>query len=228
MVFISVFLTAQNKQEYYVEIKPGNDLGTIQKTTKNDGAITITSNNSAFSNFLNAKQLYHFDKAFPGAVSDLLRRTYLLILEENEAFTDFMLRSEVKDIIMLEKPMLGSTYPNDYIEMLDENLPNTAMELIKAPLAWTITKGDPNILVGVVDTKFDLSHEDLQGQIVMDLNDGNSSIYHGTGFASMVAAKTNNGRGMASIGYNTKMVTADNYGNAARVWEFHKFLESRL
>lgn len=221
IAFASIFGTAQNTQEYYLGIKSGHDLGPIQKTINNDGTISITSNNNSFSSFINAKQVYHFDKAFPGAISTLLQRTYLLILDENEVFTDFMLRNEVEDIELLEKPMLASMYPDEYIELLDENLPNTAMELIKAPLAWTITKGDnSNILVGVVDTKFDLNHEDLEGQIVLNLNDGNSTTHHGTGVASMVAAKTNNGKGMASIGYNTKLVTADFYGRyATRVWE---------
>ncbi|CAM3261712.1 Thermophilic serine proteinase [Aequorivita lipolytica] len=219
VAFSSVLLTAQNTAEYYLEIKTGYDLGTIQKTNNIDGTITITTNINNFSNFVNTKEVYHFDKAFPGAVSSILQKVYLLILEENEIFTDFMLRSEVENILLLEKPELAGFYPNDYTEILLENLPNTAMELINAPLAWTITQGDPNILVGVVDSKFDLNHEDLIGQIVLDLDDSSGGVSHGTSVASLVAAKTNNGIGIPSIGFNTKLVTADQYGNSSRVWQ---------
>lgn len=143
-----------------------------------------------------------------------------MILEFDEIFTDFTFRDEVKNILALDKPNMASMYPNDYIEMIDENFPNTALELIKAPLAWTITKGNPNILVGVADTKIDLNHEDLQGQIIDEIILYGHSIPHGTGVASMVAAKTNNGLGMASIGYKTKLVVASCNGNSyGSLWD---------
>lgn len=85
-----------------------------------------------------------------------------------------------------------------------ENLPNTTLELIKAPLAWSITQGDPNILVGVVDSYYDLDHEELQGKIALNMDDSADTYSHGTGVASSIAGNTDNGVGIASIGYKTR------------------------
>lgn len=219
-LFCSFFLNAQVLKEYYLEIKTGYNLGEIQKTINSDGSISITTNLNDFSNFVNNKEVYDFKKAFSTSITPRLQRVYLIILEEKEPFSDFLLRNEVKNIIALGEHELVGHYPNDYNELLFENPPNSALELIKAPLTWTITKGDPNILVGIADTKLDLNHEDLQGQIVDEILLYGASISHGTSVASMIAAKTDNGKGMASLGYNTKVVSAScNGGSYASLWE---------
>src|SRR5690606_16425422 len=80
--------------------------------------------------------------------------------------------------------------------------------LVRAPWAWTITKGNPNILVGISDTKFDFSHEELAGKVDYYINLGTSSTKHGTGVANKVAGGTNNSKGISSIGYNTQLAVA--------------------
>jgi len=102
--------------------------------------------------------------------------------------------------------------------LIFENLANPALELMKAPLAWTITQGNPNVLIAIVDGGTNITHEDLQGKIVQNLDDSNFPLSHGTAVASLAAANTNNGIGMAAIGYNCRLVTADIY-NTARVLE---------
>jgi subtilisin family serine protease len=72
--------------------------------------------------------------------------------------------------------------------------------------AWDITKGDPNVLVGVIDNGFDFFHPDLKGQLIpgfyapggyhteIFVNNG-----HGTLASSIIGAKGNNGIGMAGL-----------------------------
>ncbi len=54
-----------------------------------------------------------------------------------------------------------------------------ALRFIHAPQAWEVTRGDPQVVVGVIDTGVDYLHPDLQGQIWVnekeDLN-GNGTL----------------------------------------------------
>ena len=45
------------------------------------------------------------------------------------------------------------------------------LDIIKAREAWDITKGDPAIVIGVVDTGGDLDHPDLQGKLAINSAD---------------------------------------------------------
>jgi len=81
------------------------------------------------------------------------------------------------------------------------------LRLINVPCAWTITTGNPNVLIGIVDTGFNTEHEDLRNQIVYAFGPPGVGSSHGTAVASVAAAETNNGRGMAGVGYNSRIVT---------------------
>ncbi|MDP4038788.1 MAG: S8 family serine peptidase, partial [bacterium] len=93
---------------------------------------------------------------------------------------------------------------------------------ISAPAAWDITTGSSSVKVAVLDTGFGLNHQDLASKF--DLANGwdfihndNSPmagtdnwngqfVYHGTMTAGLAAAATNNGLGVASIGWNVKIL----------------------
>lgn len=106
---------------------------------------------------------------------------------------------------------------------------------IKAAEAWDITKGDPDIVIGIIDTGVYWHHPDLEGNIwtntgeIPDNNiddDNNGYIddvhgwdfgsgdndptedapVHGTHVAGIAAAVTNNSTGIASIGFKTKIM----------------------
>ncbi|HDZ58987.1 MAG TPA: hypothetical protein ENH47_02815, partial [Ignavibacteriales bacterium] len=110
---------------------------------------------------------------------------------------------------------------------------------IKATLAWDITKGDTNIVIGIVDTGVDWDHPDLGANIWMNwdeipnngIDDDNNGFVddirgwdfgglhgtpdnnpmedrpdHGTHVAGISSAVTDNGVGIASIGFNSKIM----------------------
>jgi hypothetical protein len=84
-----------------------------------------------------------------------------------------------------------------------------SLRLIGAGDAWTITKGCPDVIVGVVDTEFDTNHVDLrttfEGVYGTRLPVAVTDTTHGTNMTSGIATGTNNGVGIAGIGYNTRV-----------------------
>jgi thermitase len=89
---------------------------------------------------------------------------------------------------------------------------------VQASSAWDITTGSPGVTVAVLDTGVDFSHPDLQGKIVASVNFSDSTTAsdvngHGTHVAGIVGAATNNGQGIAGLGYNTTVVNVKVMGD---------------
>ena len=162
--------------------------------------------------------------SWPGAKSATLRKVFEVHLDGDAN----ALRDTLQALAMFNNVVLcdyyvtaGCTNPlstNDpYVANAASGnvlLSNTDQHLVlmDAYCAWTITKGSPDIIVGVVDTEFDINHEDLEGQI-LSVSHNNSVHAHGTSVAGCVAAIPNNNVGIAGIGYHTKVkgYTTANY-----------------
>lgn len=106
--------------------------------------------------------------------------------------------------------------------------------LIQAYAAWDSTFGDTNIVIGITDSGTDTDHVDLQGNIKYNYADpidgvdndfdgfidnyrgwdlgendndpSTTSSHHGIYVAGLAAAVTNNGEGVAGIGFNCKFL----------------------
>ena len=95
---------------------------------------------------------------------------------------------------------------------------------IGAAEAWAVTRGDPNMLVAVVDTDVDASHPDLAGKVITGPNftcaaDAAQTAEgcqpdnvpdpegHGTAVAGLITATPNNAIGIAGLGWNTKVLS---------------------
>ena len=103
--------------------------------------------------------------------------------------------------------------------------------LINLPKAWDTTTGDPDVIVAVIDTGVLFDHPDLSGQLTAtgydfvsdpasaldgdgidpDPSDAGAqnpgtSIFHGSHVAGTIAAQTNNGVGVAGVGWNTRIM----------------------
>ncbi len=92
------------------------------------------------------------------------------------------------------------------------------MVKVQAPQAWDITNGSPGASVAILDTGIDLSHPDLQGKVVANVNFSDSTTAtdvngHGTRVAGIAGAVTNNGIGVAGLGYDTSLLNVKVMGD---------------
>lgn len=113
------------------------------------------------------------------------------------------------------------------------------LDNIRAYDAWEITRGDDDITIGIVDTGLDLGHEDITSNLWLNTddpvdgvdNDENGYVddYYGYDFADtdtdptiqngnhgmivggIASASTNNGKGIAGVGYNTKVAALKSF-----------------
>lgn len=97
------------------------------------------------------------------------------------------------------------------------------LKRIQAPAAWSTTTGSSNVVIAILDTGIDASHEDLISKIVPGWNtyNNNSDVTdvagHGTAVAGTAAAATNNGKGVASVCWGCSLMpvrVSDASGNA--------------
>ncbi len=121
----------------------------------------------------------------------------------------------------------ASFTPNDPYYSQQYNL-----AIIDAADAWSISKGNPNVIIAIVDDGVDWSHPDLYGNIwhnpswqtdtgfpgdsigwdfggltsTPDNNPMEDVPAHGTFVAGIASAVTNNGIGISGIGFNCKIM----------------------
>lgn len=83
---------------------------------------------------------------------------------------------------------------------------------ISAPDAWDRSRGD-GVVIAILDTGVMCGHSDLAGKCVSagrdfiaDDNDAADEHGHGTHVAGIAAALTNNGGGIAGVGYNARIL----------------------
>lgn len=104
--------------------------------------------------------------------------------------------------------------------------------LLRLPQAWDMTTGSSDVVVAVIDTGVLLAHPDIQGKTVAGYDfisdtkislDGDgidnnpddpgdqgefngNSTFHGTHVAGTIAASTDNNKGVAGVGWNTRVM----------------------
>lgn len=100
-----------------------------------------------------------------------------------------------------------------------------SLQKVDAPGAWGFGTGSPETIVAVVDTGVDTSHPDLAGALVPgwdfvgDDGDASDDHGHGTAVAGVIAARSDNGIGVASACWScsimpVKVVRGDGVGTS--------------
>jgi len=148
-----------------------------------------------------------------------LQRTYLLKFKNIHAI-DSLIRDLKKDknIAYAEKaPLFKILYiPND-ADFNSLTSYKWYLNVIHAEQAWDIQKGNPNIIIAIVDNAIYVDQPDLKNKIVghIDLADGDTNTAppkqtlewsHGTHTSGLAGAETDNGIGIASIGFNVSLL----------------------
>lgn len=117
--------------------------------------------------------------------------------------------------------------PNDAFFGSQYALYSASYQGIDAVRGWDIEQGNQGVLVAVIDTGVDDTHEDLAGKVVKGYDfvnedfDPRDDHGHGTHVSGIIAATANNGRGIAGVcpGCSilaVKVITAD--GSGANSW----------
>jgi len=225
--FVSFSLVAQTVNKY-------NQDGKVYFKFKDNVSISLTSKNgivdwtkSELVSGLAEKFAVTGLKQPFGKAKDLkLKRTYML---EFSDFTDVdkviaALKNDADVEYAEPVPLFYIDYtPNDpYYNFTGSGLftvnANWHLDKITADSAWDITKGSPNIKVAVLDNAIWTEHPDLVNKIAakIDLADNDSittpasstdvNYSHGTHTCGLVAAESDNNIGVASIGYNVRLM----------------------
>lgn len=100
------------------------------------------------------------------------------------------------------------------------------LNVIDAPPAWNTVTGNSNVVMAILDTGVESTHEDISGKLLPGCNvigsftesscgsnfDDNNG--HGTGVAGTAAAKTNNGLGVAGVCWNCQILPVKVLGDS--------------
>lgn len=113
-----------------------------------------------------------------------------------------------------EKADSRTVKPNEKPESLIAKQ-QALFERVNLADAWKITKGDPQVLVGVIDNGFDFFHPDLKGQLIPGIyysggyhTEFYENVAHGTLVSSLIVAKDNNPAGMVGLAPRCRVLTA--------------------
>jgi hypothetical protein len=217
LFLFSIFLYSQDKKKYYLEI-PNTENVPVVVNENNKIKLQFSNNiiNETFSKF----EIDNFELAFPGGKGPILEIVYIIECElklmetiSNELNSYFGRWEEVLPIKLLYIPndyggLNGIVPPDDFSPIFANSLiAQPELDFIKAPQAWDISKGD-GVFLGNAEGAFS-DQEELTGKII---NLGNSATYftHGTQVAVAAAGNTDNNAGIASSGFNSKIITLGN------------------
>jgi thermitase len=96
-----------------------------------------------------------------------------------------------------------------------------SLQQMRVPLAWDLTQGTSAVVVAILDDGVSTTHPDLQGKLVPGWdfvsNDGDPNPVggdtHGTHVAGIAGAATNNGVGIAGVGFNCRIMPIRVFGS---------------
>ncbi len=232
LFLFTIICKAQNDHSSFLIQIPNDNFVPKISHSRNEKKINKTKTRiKKLNKLINSYKIYDIKKVFNTTKIESLKDIYLIEcddltlmntlsvnyikyypitfdLEGNDLENMFPLPALPNDYIKVEKHLevdQGNSKGNTRVDQ-DE------LNYIRAPEAWQISKGSPDIIIGISDNSYNPEHEDLKNKIthVFGKNRPNSSAPHGSYVASAAAAETNNGKGMAAIGYKSHIYMATN------------------
>ena len=164
------------------------------------------SDDTSFNQAIDNLNIQSIKKALPSSRSIKLQRVYEIACECDEVDLYTTLTNNVQALSGIQYAPKYQTLdiPNDYTSIISSSA--YALDLINAPTAWDITHGDPNVYVAISDNNIHANHPDLIDEVIYNNPTNNIGPQgHGTAVAITAAGATNNGAGISSIGYDTKL-----------------------
>ncbi|AQG78969.1 S8 family serine peptidase [Spirosoma montaniterrae] len=191
--------------EVYIKVKALADPTQVKTSPVTNLAAELPS----LIKFTNRFTFDRAEQSFYFATDAGLKRVYRLKIADAKRVDELI--EEIRkdgDIEYIEKvPLMRvSLVPNDPATNTQYHL-NT----IKAYQAWDINQGNALIKIAICDDAVQTNHPDLQGNMLpgydvangdTDPNPPSTGLSHGTHVAGIAGAVTNNGVGIASLGFN--------------------------
>lgn len=204
---LPVLSQEDNSLHFLVNIKDANSL---EVKPVGEGMLSVINKSDPRETALySSYRIFKFQLAYPNTDRALLKRVYHLSIND-ESLIKKLQKAYPEKYTGVEKiePTPGAYYPNDYgntspVANLGNPYSSRDLDLINAPGAWGITKGDAKVIIGISDTPIDSLNSDLRHKIIKDLYvppaGTNSSCYHGTNVAAIAFAKMDNAYGRPGI-----------------------------
>ena len=180
---------------------------TNEEDLKPEGVIVKYKNSSQLQT--KAAKLKRYSSSAEDSPREISTRTYAVKTnpEDVDRTIEDIKNEEGQEIEYVEPDYQRQLYftPNDPL-FKDE----WWLKKVEAEKAWDLSKGSPNVVVALIDTGVSL-HPDLAANVIGRYNfvgGGLDDVLgHGTEIAGIVSAVTNNNLGIASIGYNVKIIS---------------------
>ncbi|MCF8364199.1 MAG: S8 family serine peptidase [Bacteroidales bacterium] len=234
LVLLSSQTQAQKYEKYYEDGKlyvKFKDSYNPEIAVAADKSVTL-SDATYFTSIIAKCNVKSIVRPFDYKNDPKLIRTFELKLEDHSKLENVIAELEkMPEIEYAEKvPMQYIDYqPNDSLYNLVTGLNNWNwhLDVIHAEEAWDITQGSPTVNVAIVDNAIWSQHPDLHDKIVLQRDviyntnssdppgTGDPSAWsHGTHCAGLATAITDNGIGIAGIGYSTSIIAVKAANNS--------------
>jgi len=225
LMFFSLF--AQNVHYDYQDGLVVFQLKESAKIINTNGANSkiVDFKNEPLFKYVADFQIIEVMRLHPDIKDNKLSRTYQIQLQNiYEADAVIAKLKKHPSIEYAELKELHRTFlmPNDLgpinsdISGTSPNNNQWSLHKIQAQQAWDIGTGDANVIVAVTDDAFRMDHIDLINKYISPYDAvtqgsnpapcGTNAGNHGTHVIGTVGAQSNNGTGVASIGYNIRVM----------------------